>query len=379
MSALALCLLLSAAPARAAVTPSRAFPGIRIDDRGRAAEREAIEGALAALQGSRAAREREALRRRARLEAVVVFDALDAPADAGLMGRAELDTGSARVLLKESLLTAPHGLHQTLAHELYGHALTRGLAPKFLSSHIARLEEDEAHSSVLGAVAARELGYEEIPDARLDALLTGAGGYHAEVLFTDSPHRVTLSLAEARNPGEAVAARLRELARRRRTLDARDAGDRVWRAAFAHFEKAHRTPPAAFAAARASIEAWRKEVTAPRRALLDAAEGHLKEVVPFLATEEGLGYSRIMIALTRDAYPAALARETDGLARRLADLRKAAAAKAPPPADEAAPAAPAGALSWEAVQELYDRDHAEFPAHWKNEARAAPAGEWLAP
>ena len=42
-------------------------------------------------------------------------------------------------------------------------------------------------------------------------------------------------------------------------------------------------------------------------------------------------------------------------------------------------AAPAGALSWEAVQELYDRDHAEFPAHWKNEARAAPAGEWLAP
>lgn len=380
MRALALSLVLLAGPAGAAVRPSKVLAGISIDDRGRAAERALIEKTLAGLQGSALAREREDARRRAWMKVTVGFDPLKGPGDEGLQGRALLDAGKdAKVLLSEALLApGAAGLPQALAHELYGHVVTGTLARRAGADHLFRLEEDEADAAVAGAVIARELGLEETPDSRLDALIESTSAFHAAVLFTDSPSRIVLSLTEARDPRAAIAARLRELSRRRRTLADRDGGYRVWRAAFLHFEKVHRMPPAAFAAARADMVTWDKGMTAPRRALLDAAEPHLRDVIPFFDTEDGLLYEKTMIALSSSAFASSLAKSTAVLAARLAALRKASAEKAPAPA-EAPPAAPAGALAWGDIQELYDRDHRDFPGHWKNEARSVAPGQWEVP
>ena len=56
----------------------------------------------------------------------------------------------------------------------------------------------------------------------------------------------------------------------------------VWRWRIEHFEKVHRVDPQTFKELRASLDTFTNETLPRRRALLNTAEPHLKEVAAFL-------------------------------------------------------------------------------------------------
>ena len=125
--AAALALLELCVPCQAKTSASRAVPGVRIDDRGRPAERARLEAALAHLQGSPTARRLE--RRRRRLGPVTVAFAVlgssSAASPDGPWGRALTDREPPLILLDEGLAVSTHAFAETLAHELYGHGANR--------------------------------------------------------------------------------------------------------------------------------------------------------------------------------------------------------------------------------------------------------------
>ena len=157
---------------------------------------------------------------------------------------------TASVLINQGLSVSTHAFVETLAHELYGHGIIlREAARERLD--LGHLMENEAFSLAVGAVCALESGDSVMKEDLLDALSRSTSAYYAGFLFSDSAaQRLQLSLAEAGDPDAAIAARLDELARRRRHVALRSRDMAVWRWRLDHFERAHGADPRAAPAAR---------------------------------------------------------------------------------------------------------------------------------
>ena len=200
----ALLALLLAAPLRAASFDGLAR-NLAVDDRGSAAERQALDEAFEA-----------GLRSPAFKQKVLTLD--DIPGafvvsfgDAGAAeSRTELSTGSARAVLSKALLEAsPEARAGALARELLGRAA---------SAQEARAERLEAYGALdAGELYARLL--EAVTQAQLSAgsLCREAGGLarlRAELPFEGAPYAALLSPAETDAPARVWSARLNEARKR---------------------------------------------------------------------------------------------------------------------------------------------------------------------
>jgi hypothetical protein len=353
---------------------------VTIDDRGRPAEGERLEAGLERLRRSAAVRGLEE-RRRKRGPMAVGFAALDTSTQAfsGAHGNTDVHQRPTRVRINEGLFVSTHGFIETLAHELYGHGILLGEALA-LDLDVGHTIHNEGFALAVGMVAALEAGATVVEEPRLDALAVSTGAYAAEILFNDSKEkRIEFTLAEARDPRGAIAARRKELARRRLSVDGRRRESWVWRWRLEHFEKVHRVDPRALEDMRASVNGTLDSVLPEQRALLDAAEPHLKEVAAWLKGPEGRAFTAGMVAVSTSPYMRALDAELAALGRRIAALRA-----SPPPAElspAAAPGAPAvEQIGWDALGDMCDRDRVENPDHWKRapEAGGQAALPWLA-
>lgn len=378
MLAPALALLLGL-PAHANITESKALPGVLIDDRGRPAEGAMLEAGLERLRKSPTLRALEP-RRRERGTFVVGFTKLDTSTAAfsGAHGNTHIKETPIRVDLNEALFVSTHAFIETLAHELYGHGI-HSVEAEALGLDVGHTIYNEANALAVGAVAALEVGASVNEEARLDALMRGTTAYEAEVLFEDAKEkRVEFSLKEAKNPREAIAARLKELARRRRSVEMRRQESLIWKWRVEHFTKVHRMDPKAFAEIRASVDPTLDAVLPEQKALLDAAEPYLREVAAWLETEDAREFTAGMVALSTSAYARELERELKGYAARIARLRAAVPASAA--TAEAAPADAVEQVDWAGLDTLCREDRAEHPEHWKGVREpGAPAPPWLAP
>ncbi len=367
-----------AAPASAKVFPSQVLPGVSIDDRGRPAEGARLEAGLKRLQGSKTVRRME-VRRRALGPVVVGFAVLDVSTVplSGPNGRTDAYRQPERILINERIFVATSTFIETLAHELYGHGVILREAPA--NADLGHTIDNEGFSLAVGAAAALELGAPLVDEDGVDAISISTKAYADQVLFADAPdRRLDLSLAEARRPREAIAARLKELARRRLSLAQRARESFVWRWQLEHFEKVHRVDPRRFAALRASLDALDRDELAPRRALLDAAEPYLKALTAWLDEPEGRAFEAGMIATSTSPYMLAFDAEFAALGRRIAALR---AKLPPPPPAPASPAAPGvEQATWGDVTAMSLRDRGEHPEHWVRAPDSGPpALPWILP
>lgn len=348
-----------------------------IDDRGRPAEGERLEAGLKRLQRSATVRGLEA-RRLKQGPFVVGFAALDTSTRAfsGVHGNTDIHRHPTRVSVNEELFISTHGFIETLAHELYGHGVLLG-EDLALHQDIGHTIHNEGLALAVGIVAALESGAPVVEEPRLEALAVSTDAYAAEILFNDSGEkRIELTLDEARDPRGAIAARQKELARRRLSVDGRRRESWVWRWRLEHFEKVHRVDPRALADMRASVDGTLDSVLPEQRALLDTAEPHLKEVAAWLKEPEGRVFTAGMVAMSASPYMRARDAELAGLGRRIAALRA-----STPPAGPAPAAAPGVMqIDWSDLTAMCDRDRVENPGHWKSapEAGGRPAPRWLA-
>ena len=364
---------LSIRPAAAEIFPSKVLSGVSIDDRGHPAEGARLEAALKHLQRSATVRRMEA-RRRKLGPLVISFAALDTSTEpfSGSHGHTEVNRDSAQVQLNEVLYISTAAFIETLAHELYGHGVILRESAR-LGLDLGHTIDNEAFSLAIGAVSALELGDPIGDEARVDALTLSTSAYADEVLFTDSPSRIDFSINEARNPRAAITARQKELARRRLSLSQRRKEILVWRWQIEHFEKVHRTGPQIFKALRASLDND-DVLSSSRRALLDKAEPHLKEVAAWLDEPDGRTFATGMVAASTSPYILSVDVELAALGRRIGELK---AKRRSSPAPSISPAAKQA--GWGDLIGLGLRDRAENPDHWKGAPETSTAAlPWLA-
>jgi hypothetical protein len=366
------------ATSTAETLPSKTLPGVSIDDRGRSSERSRLEAALGRLQRSATVRRMEA-RRRKQGAIVVAFAKLDTSTKSfsGSHGHTDVDHEPARVEINEALIGSHRAFFETLAHELYGHGVLLREAAR-LGLDLGHTIDNEAFSLAVGAAAALEIGEPIEDEARLDALAVSPSAYAAEVLFTDSPARIEFTLEEARDPRAAIAARQKELARRRLSVSGRRREALVWRWKIEHFEKVHRAAPETFGDLRASLDELTRETLPGRSALLDAAEPHLKEVAAFLNGKDGRAFIAGMVATAASPYMKTLDADLAALGRRIAELRARRPKTTPAPVVPAASIAPTvKQTDWNGLSVLEARDRRENPGHWTGAPEVqAPAPAW---
>ncbi|HAH07900.1 MAG TPA: hypothetical protein DCM05_15480 [Elusimicrobia bacterium] len=354
------------------------MPGLLIDDHGSPRERELLDRALVRLQGSPTAKRLEARRRRLG-PAVVAFAVL--PGSAAVpgdktFGHVSTAPEGMSVRIDESLKVSSHAFIETLAHELYGHALIFPESKK-AGADIGLLMENEGFSLAAGHLIALELKAPTNPDVLIDALTESPRAYYAERLFTQSPDRLELSRSEAADPRGAVMARQGELARRRRSLAVRGRDMAVWKWQLDHLERFHGLDPRSVRDLRESVEVWKSTMIPSQRALLDKAEPHMKECLRWFDAEpEGREYTARMAAVSSHPYALGLEAEWAALGRRIAALSAAAPAEPPAPAKrEAAPAVKQ--LDWPDVERLASIDRAKHPEHWTYAPEAETPIPWL--
>ena len=366
------------APATAGTSPSGAFPDVLIDDRGRPAERKALDAALERLKRSPTAR--RLARRHGRLAPVVLsFAPISGSTGTVLedttLGRSLWEQDPPAVLIDDRLAVSTRPITDILAHELYGHDLVLRAAQRS-GGGVARLMENEAWSLAVGYVVALEAGDPVFADDAADWIAESTGAYYSQHLFSDSPERIELSLSEARAPRAAIAARLKELARRRRWVEVRKKDLAVWDFRLSHMEKVHGLDARSVRELQDSLDALANTLIPKRAALLDAAEPHLRSVQKWLDEPEGRAWQAQMAAVAADPYARGLEAEWAALGRRLARL-KARQAKAPEPPTSA----PRGVkqLGWEEVTVLVDKDKAAHPGHWQGAPETEAPVEWIVP
>ena len=362
--------LIAIAPLTAAAesTPG-GLPGAMIEDRGKPGERKVIEKALKELQRSPTI---SRLEKRRRFDFTVSF-ATGSSIEHGVWGRVSYSSRSARILVNESLIRSTRTqIMETLAHEIYGHALLQSETREKGVEHVLRLEENEAFAQAVGAVAACEVrGY--AVNESIFTLGKGAAAYHAEVLFTDSPERLSLDRDEAKDARGAVKARLAELARRRRHLEAAGKNAKHWLWFFAHLRYFHRIEARRLKGVTEETRAWLGAAHPARSLLLDTAEPHLLELTAWLDSKEGRDF-------TTEIREAASHPYTTDLGRRLGELgEKLASCQARRKADPPAPGAPAAddSLTWKEIQEMHRRDSGKHASYFKIAPPIASPVPWL--
>jgi hypothetical protein len=367
LSALTIAVLL-AVPGAAETRPSRELPAIQIDDRGVAREREILEAALAKIKGTPTSRRLEPRRRRVP-GAIVSFARFDddpnPTLDGAFHGRTRLDRVPTEIVLNEKLAASTGTLIvETLAHELYGHALIVPEAAKE-GVDIGWLVEHEGFSLAVGDLIAREAGEPARDEDRIDWIAESTAAYCDGVLFTDSPQRIELSLAEARDPKAAVAARLVELARRRTWISSRRRAYAAWTFRLDQLESVHGLDPRSTADLRESLRGLADDAIPQRQAILDAAEPHLRTVQTWLDEPEGKIWIATMTAVAASPVAARLEREWARLgieirARRAEETSKDGRPSAAPLVRQ---------LTWDDLGALVEKDRAAHPDHWTSEPR----------
>lgn len=364
------------APAWAGTAPSRAFPEVLIDDRGHPAERRALDAALTRLKRSPTAR-RLARRHRRLAPVVLSFAPISGSSSSGLedttLGRSLCAQDPPGILIDDRLAVSTRPITDILAHELYGHDLIVRAAPRSAGG-VAGLMENEAWALAVGYVVALEAGDPTFADDAADWIAESTGAYYSQHLFSDSPERIELSLSEAREPRAAIAARLRELARRRRWVEIRKKDMEVWNFRLAHMEKAHGLDARSVRELQDSLDVFTSTLIPNRAALLNAAEPHLKSVQQWLDEPEGRAWEAEMIAVSTDPYAMTLEADWAALGRRLAELR----ARQPKP-PEPPPSAPAELkqLTWDEATALVDEDQAAHPGHWQGAPETEEPVDWI--
>ena len=364
-------------PASAAVRPSAHSSEIRIDDRGDARERRIIERALARIGSSPTARRLE--RRHRRLAPVTVSfapisEGTATAIDVDLLGRTLVDQSPPAIKLNERLVVSTRTLVEVLAHELYGHDLILREARE-RGVELGYLTVNEGFSLAVGYLIAREAGEAALEDDAVDYMAESTGTYCAHHLFRDSPERIELCLPEARDARSAIAARLKEVARRRRSLAVSKKDLAVWNFYLSHLEQSHGLDRRAVARLREDLDSTAKDQLPTRRALLDAAEPHLKKVLAWLDEPEGRGWVARMSAAWKNPYTAALHEEWAGIGRRTSELR-ASRPERPKPPD---PRPAVQQLDWDEVSARIAKDRAEHADHFKNEPKTDPPVAWIVP
>ena len=134
----------------------------------------------------------------------------------------------------------------------------------------------------------------------------------------------------------------------------------MWTWQLDHFRDRHGLDPREVQDLRETLAVWVSTEIPARRALLDRAEPHLREVRAWLDTPEGRSYEAGMAAVSAHPYALALEAELAARGRRLAKLK----ASRPVPAPEAAPAAAVRQLDWDDIAKMATLDRAKHPEHW---------------
>lgn len=335
-----------------------------------------LEAALARMRKSPTARRLE--KRRRRFEPVIVSfgeisESTSTSIDSDLLGRTHYDDTPPWIVLNERLIVSTRTLTETAAHELFGHDL---IVPESrrTGADVSWLLENEAFSLAVGNLVALEAGEGTVDEDSIDWIAESTDTYRAEFLFKDSPAGIQLSLAEARDPCAAIAARLSELSRRRRSVEIRRKDMAVWNFELAHLEKEHGLDRLSVKDLQDDIDVWTSTIIPWRQALLDVAEPHLKTVQAWFEEPEGQAWVAELIAISTNPYSASLEAEWAGLGRSIAGAR----ARLPRPPE--APPAPVPAvkqLTWDDVSALVKEDKEKNPNHWKDAPETEDPVDWI--
>lgn len=202
-----LALLLAAAPLRAA-----SFEGLSrnlsVDDRGRAAERYALDEAFKAGLRSPAFKQKALTLGDIPGSFTVSFG------DTGAAeSRADLSTGASRVLLSQALLGArPERVAGVLARELLGRAASAQQARQERVESYGALDDGELHARLLEAVALAQISTD--PADRLCLEGGSLARRRAELPYEGAAYAALLSPAQADAPARVWSARLKEAEKR---------------------------------------------------------------------------------------------------------------------------------------------------------------------
>lgn len=376
VAALFLCL-----PASGALVESTALPGVLIDDRGSAKERAMLERGLELIARSATANRLEERRRRLGPFAVG-FKKLDTSTTvfSGAHGETDIHADPPRANVNEEVMRSSHAFVETLAHEIYGHGILLR-EKEYMNADIGHTIYNEGWSFAVGNVVALEAGEPVDEEPRLDALAVSTRTYALEVMFQDSKdRRVEFTFEEARDPRKSVAARLKEIARRRKSVDGRRRESLIWRHRLEHFTKVHRMNPEDFRELYDSVDGTLRFILPAQKELLDVAEKHLADVRDYFNEPEGKRFVAEMTALSKGPYLRSVAAEFAELSRRIGELRAPPSAPAAGSVSTPGPA-PRKQLTWDDLEDLRVKDLADHPEHWKGapEPAAEPAPPWVAP
>ncbi len=254
---------------------------------------------------------------------------------------------------------APDVVPDTLAHEVFGHALSAleakkaGVYDAWTSS-----AEDEMLAELVGSLVSRERGRPFHSDDSGARLIQSTASYVRLHWFGSAGQPGTISAEDASAPAEALRARLSAQTEEAARLDGVLDQIHEWQLQFMHFGTVHEISPERFESLWQYLEESRLTNNAAR-ADLDRARGAVYDKMVYLTLPEGLKLRRALASKSYARFAGQRRSELDRLRARLIALG----------AGEPAPA-PAGVATftddrWEQLRKMVVRDLKDNPDHWR--------------
>lgn len=275
--------------------------------------------------------------------------------------RVEINAGYLSTDLRNQFQEVP-GI---LAHELLGHVLNGLRAERAGASWpMGVWRGDEDLAATTGWLVQAEIEGKLPPDPYLWSYLSDPEGYHRSLQLVTKYYAETFTPDEAARAERVYAERLARVRRRVETLNSRLDPAEDWGKVLDHFQSVHGVSAARLASLRVDLvdssSAAAKVELGRLLAIRDGLSADLKELKDPVRLSRQADLAKAMSAPFFADGERRLAAQTE-------KLRALAAGNSP---FQTFPA-PADALTWDDLRELYRKDRAEHPEHWAP-AQATP-------
>ncbi len=352
----------------------RLLERVTLDDRGSPVERAALERTVRTMLRSPTARKYAEEFIAEGLTGVVRFSEVEGSKVYAFDGRkifyaprafTEWKDGMAEVRLNRDYLDSDtEYFHEdappTLAHELLGHGLWYGrMAKQGLQELFHIHENNETNAKLVGWLAGWELN-KRFHDTFAWEYLSDPARYLQNLKVRQPYYSITYTTEQMADPIKALEARLESVKVMREHYEHGLRNIRSWPPVIDHFITHHGVAEERFARLKEDV-AQRDSATQGELANLDAIENALKATIEFYRSPDGAPGLEVLRSAGQFTDFDRLQSEVDAMT---AELRETTSRQ---PAKPAAPPAawPKGQISWEELQQMFEKDARENPAHWQ--------------
>ncbi|HAZ08351.1 MAG TPA: hypothetical protein DCZ01_07505 [Elusimicrobia bacterium] len=253
---------------------------------------------------------------------------------------------------------AAQNMAETIAHEMFGHALEhqRAARDNFPAWMLNLYRGDEANARLIGWLVLSELGA-PLSDGDMWSYLQDPERFHDRSALIDPYYAQSLSPAEMGDPLPVLRSRLEETRRRRERLDDEAVKMRKWRIIIEHLTAGHGMERRRFASISEDIENFLERELPRLMTYSHKVEDSLQNRIDFLDTEPGLEQLWQLSQSSRSEYLRSCEERISRYRARLGmqTQGRKPETRTPPPPDQ---------IDEDGLETLYQDDLRDNPRHW---------------